>query len=204
MKVRYHRVSTHHQTSGRLETDKERYDIEFFDKISGKVNFKDRPKAKELIKLIEQKKVSEVHTLELSRLGRNTIDIITTLEWLEKQEINVVIKNIGLETMPQGVKNPIAKLLTGILASIYELERQNIIERSAQGITAYLARGGVLGRKKGSTISDAQFMDKPTSKKCLELLKKGRTIRECAKICDISTRTVQKVKKIGEKLDPKL
>lgn len=201
MKVRYHRVSTHHQTAGRLETDKEKYDIEFFEKISGKVNFKDRPKAKELITIIEQKKVSELHVIELSRLGRNTADVLTTLEWLEKQEINVVIKNIGLETMPQGVKNPIAKLLTGILASIYELERQNIMERSAQGITAYLARGGILGRKKGSTISDAQFMDKPTSKKCLELLRKGRTIRECAKICDISTRTVQKVKKIAEKLE---
>lgn len=134
MIVRYHRVSTHHQTAGRIEIDKNDYDKEFFDKISGKVNFKDRPKAKELIKLIEQKKVSEVHVVELSRLGRNTIDIITTLEWLEKQEINVVIKNIGLETMPQGIKNPIAKLLTGILASIYELERQNIMERSAQGI----------------------------------------------------------------------
>ncbi|SHH94589.1 Site-specific DNA recombinase [Chryseobacterium oranimense] len=201
MKVRYHRVSTHHQTAGRLETDKEKYDIEFFEKISGKVNFKDRPKAKELIKIIEQKKVSELHVIELSRLGRNTADVLTTLEWLEKKEINVVIKNIGLETMPQGVKNPIAKLLTGILASIYELERQNIMERSAQGITAYLARGGTLGRKKGSTISDAHFMAKLTSKKCLELLRKGRTIRECAKICDISTRTVQKVKKIADKLE---
>lgn len=201
MKVRYHRVSTHHQTAGRLETDKEKYDLEFFEKISGKVNFKDRPKAKELINLIEQKKISSLHVLELSRLGRNTSDVISTLGWLQEMGINVVIKNIGLETMPQGVINPIAKLLTGILASIYELERQNIMERSAQGITAYLARGGTLGRKKGSTISDAKFMDKLTSKKCLELLKKGRTIRECAKICDISTRTVQKVKKIADKLE---
>lgn len=201
MKVRYHRVSTLHQTAGRLEADKEKYDKEFFEKISGKVNFKDRPQAKELIKLIEQKKVSELHIIELSRLGRNTADVITTLEWLEQQEVNVVIKNIGLETMPQGVKNPIAKLLTGILASIYELERQNIIERSAHGLTAYLASGKVLGRKKGSTISDAQFMEKPASKKCLEYLKKGRTIRETAKICDVSTRTVQKVKKIAVKLE---
>lgn len=204
MIVRYHRVSTHHQTAGRIETDKNNYDKEFFEKISGKVNFKDRPKAKELIKLIEQKKVSELHVEELSRLGRNTGDVINTLEWLEKHEINVVIKNISLQTMRNGKLDPVAKLLTGILASIASLERDNIIERSKQGLNAYVARGGILGRKPGSTISDAQFMDKPTSKKCLELLKKGRTIRECAKICDISTRTVQKVKKIGEKLDVKL
>jgi DNA invertase Pin-like site-specific DNA recombinase len=200
MIVRYHRVSTHHQTAGRLETDKKNYDRDFFEKISGKVNFKDRPKAKELIKLIEEKKVSELHIMELSRLGRNTSDILNTLEWLQKHEINVVIKNISLQTMRDGKLDPIAKLLTGILASIASLERDSIIERSKQGLNAYVARGGILGRKPGSTISDAQFMDKPTSKKCLELLRKGRTIRECAKICDISTRTVQKVKKIAEKL----
>ncbi|WP_050378000.1 recombinase family protein [Chryseobacterium sp. Hurlbut01] len=201
MIVRYHRVSTHHQTAGRIETDKKKYDKDFFEKISGKVDFKDRPKAKELIKLIEQKRVTELHIMELSRLGRNTSDILNTLEWLQKHEINVVIKNISLQTMRDGKLDPISKLLTGILASIASLERDSIIERSKQGITAFLARGGVLGRKPGSTISDAQFMDKPTSKKCLELLKKGRTIRECAKICDLSTRTVQKVKKIGKKLE---
>jgi hypothetical protein len=69
-----------------------------------------------------------------------------------KKEINVVIKNIGLETMPQGVKNPIAKLLTGILASIYELERQNIMERSTQELPHILPEVVLLDVKK-----DLQF-----------------------------------------------
>ncbi len=201
MKVRYHRVSTTQQTNARLEADKEKYDRDFFDKISGKINFEDRPQAKELIKLIKDGKISELHVVELSRLGRNTGDVISTLEWLDEMSVNVVIKNIGLETRPNGVKNTIAKLITSILSSIYELERQNIMERSAQGISVYLANGGVLGRKRGSTISDADFMEKRQSKKCLELLKKGRTIRETAKICDMSSRTVQKVKNTAVKLE---
>ncbi|KEY20338.1 recombinase family protein [Kaistella antarctica] len=202
MKVRYHRISNQYtQTANRLEADKEIYEKEFFDKISGTVNFKDRPQAKELIKLIEKKKINEVHVVELSRLGRNTSDVILTLEWMEEQEVNVVIKNIGLQTRPDGKRNPIAKLITSILSSIYDLERTNTAERSAQGVAAFLARGGILGKRKGDTLSDADFMKKPTSKKCLEYLKKSRSIRETAKICDISTKTVQKVKRIAIKHD---
>lgn len=201
MKVRYHRVSTAHQSNARLETDKEIYDRDFFDRISGKVNFKDRPQSRELCKLISNKLVNEVHILDLSRLGRNTSDVISTLEWMEEMKVNVVIKNIGLHTRPNGESNPIAPLITSILSSIYSLERQNIIERCSQGLAAYQARNGILGRRRGSTVSDADFMDKPRSKKCLEYLKKGRTIRETAKLSDLSTRTVQKVKKTAIKLE---
>ena len=66
------------------------------DKISGSVSFKNRPKSKELIKLIEEGKVSEIVVEEFSRLGRNTGDVIQTLKWLEEKEINVVVRNIGL------------------------------------------------------------------------------------------------------------
>lgn len=201
MKVRYHRVSTVHQSNSRLDVDKETYDLDYFDKISGKVKFRDRPQASELVKLINNRQISELHVMEISRLGRNTSDVISTLEFLEEMEINVVIKDIGLQTRPNGIKNPIAKLITSILSSISELHRENLLLASAQGLNAAKAAGKILGRKRGSTVSDADFMAKASTKKCLEYLKKGRTIRETAKLSDLSTRTVQKVKKTAIKLD---
>ena len=79
MRVKYNRVSTLIQTGNRFAADKEKYDLVFLDKVSGSVSFKDRPKSKELIKLIEEGKVSEIVVEEFSRLGRNTGDVIQTL-----------------------------------------------------------------------------------------------------------------------------
>ena len=85
MKVKYNRVSTLLQSGNRFEADTENYDLVLLDKISGSVCFSDRPKSKELIKLIHSGVVTEiVIEEELSRLGRNTGDVIKTLEWFEK------------------------------------------------------------------------------------------------------------------------
>ncbi len=111
MKVKYNRISSLSQTGNRFTADKENYDLTLLDKISGSVNFRDRPKAKELIILIEQGKVSEVVVEEFSRLGRNTGDVIFTLDWMEEKGVNVVIRNNGLQSRPNGVKNPIWKVI---------------------------------------------------------------------------------------------
>ena len=78
MKVKYNRVSTLLQTGNRFEADTENYDLVLLDKISGSVCFSDRPKSKELIKLIHSGVVTEIVVEELSRLGRNTGDVINT------------------------------------------------------------------------------------------------------------------------------
>ena len=69
------------------------------------------------------------------------------------------------------------------------------------GRQIYVARGGVLGRKKGTTESKRQFIEKPKSKKILEFIKKEWTLRQIAKQLDVSTKTVQKVKRIGSELN---
>lgn len=122
MKVKYNRVSTLLQTGNRFEADTDKYDLILLDKISGSVCFADRPKSKELIKLIEQGKVSEIIVEEFSRLGRNTGDVIKTLEWFEEKEINVVVKNIGLQSRTNGKKNPIWKMISSVMSSLYEME----------------------------------------------------------------------------------
>jgi len=200
MRVKYNRVSTQIQSGNRFEADTEKYDLTLLDKISGTVKFKDRPQAKILIDYIQKGIVKEVVVEELSRLGRHTGDCISTLEWLDEKEINVVVRNLGVESRPNGKKNPIWSILSATLSSVYSLEISSIKERTSIGRQVFLQRGGVLGRKIGSTLSDRDFIEKPKSKKILEYLEKGWTLREIAKQVDASTKTVMKVKTTATKL----
>ena len=201
MRVKYNRVSTQIQSGNRFEADTDNYDLTLLDKISGTVPFKERPQAKILINKIEEGIISEITVEELSRLGRHTGDCITTLEWMDSKEVNVIVRNLGVQSRPNGKKNPIWSVLTSVISSLYALELENIKERTSVGRQIYVQRGGILGRKIGSTTSDRDFMDKPKSQKILEYIKKERTIREIAKQVDASTKTVLKVKKVANKLN---
>lgn len=201
MRVKYNRVSTLVQTGNRFEADTDKYDKVFLDKISGSVSFKDRPKSKELMKLIDDGLITSVTFEDFSRLGRNTGDVIRTLEILEEKEINVIIRNIGLQSRANGKKNPIWKMISSVMSSLYEMELENILERTSVGRMVYVQNGGILGRPVGTNEVDSNFINKPKNKKALEYLKKGRTLREIGKLLEMSTKTVQKVKKVAIKLD---
>jgi DNA invertase Pin-like site-specific DNA recombinase len=196
MRIKYNRVSTLQQSGDRFSVDKESYDLVLFDKVSGTVPFKERPKAKELVELIEQGKVSEIVIEEFSRIGRNTGDVIQTLEWLDSMEINIVVKNIGLLSRPQGKKNPIWKMISSVMSSLYEMELENIKERTAMGRAVYIQKGGQLGRPNGSTESEKRFLEKTKTQEIMKLLQKERTVREICKITNSSPKTVMKVKKL--------
>jgi DNA invertase Pin-like site-specific DNA recombinase len=199
MRVKYNRVSTIQQSGDRFSVDNDKYDLIFLDKISGSVGFKDRPKGKDVTQLVEEGKVKELVVEEFSRLGRNTGDVIRTLEWLEEKEINVIVRNIGLQSRPNGKKNPIWKMISSVMSSLYEMELENIKERTTVGRQVYIQKGGILGRPKGSNQSELEFLKKSLSQNVIKTLKKGLTVREVSKINSVSTRTVMKVKKIAHK-----
>ena len=91
MKIKYNRVSTNIQTGLRFDIDTNDYDLVLFDKISGKVSFRERPEGKKLVSLVEQGKVRELVVEDFSRVGRNTGEVISTLEWLDNNEVKVCI-----------------------------------------------------------------------------------------------------------------
>ena len=196
MRIKYNRVSTIQQSGDRFSMDKDNYDLTILDKVSGSVSFRDRPKVKELIKLVEDGKVTELIVEEFSRLGRNTGDVIRTLEWLEEKEINVVVRNIGLQSRPNGNKNPIWKMISSVMSSLYEMELENIKERTMVGRQVYVQKGGQLGRPNGSNETETEFLNKEQTKEIIKNLKKGFKIREICKIVDCSNKTVVKTKKI--------
>jgi DNA invertase Pin-like site-specific DNA recombinase len=199
MKIKYNRVSSLGQSGDRFQTDETKYDKVLFDKVSGSVPFRERPKAKELVELVEKGRVNEVHLEEMSRIGRNTGDCIMILEWLEEHKVNVVVRNLGLQSRPLGKRNPIWKMISSVMVSMYELELEDIKTRTATGRQVYLQNGGILGRPLGSNESEKQFLDKSKTQTILKLLNKGRTTREISAITKCSYKTVLKAKRVGER-----
>jgi DNA invertase Pin-like site-specific DNA recombinase len=199
MRVKYNRVSTLQQTGNRFTEDKDKYDLTLMDKISGSIGFKDRPKGKELTKLVEEGKVQELVVEEFSRLGRNTGDVINNLQWLEDNEVNVVVRNIGLQSRPNGRKNPIWKMISSVMSSLYDMELENIKERTMVGRQVYVQNGGRLGRPDGSQETETEFLKKEQTQKIIKSLKKGLTIREICKVVGCSNKTIIKTKRLSIK-----
>lgn len=200
MKVKYNRVSTLNQSGNRFQEDINKYDFVFMDVVSGSIKFFDRKYGGRIKELVDNGDVSELVVEELSRLGRNTGDVISTLEYLEEHKVNVFVRNIGLYSRPNGEKNPIWKMITSVMSSIYEMELENIRERTRVGQMVYINNGGRMGRPVGTSTNDNEFLKKEKSKKVLSYLKKDYSVREISKICGVSLGLVMKVKKTTEKL----
>ena len=200
MKVKYNRTSTIQQEGKRFDLDKNEYDLTLFDKgVSGKIPFSERTEGNKLTQLVNDGKVSEVVVEELSRLGRNTIDTLTTLKFFEDNGVNVIVKSMGnLQSMVNGKKNPIWNLITSVMSSLYELERENILERTEMGRKMYVMNGGKLGRKVGTTENRSDFLKKEKTQKIVSLLEKGKSVRDISGRLGVSTKTVVKVRKYVE------
>ena len=200
MRVKYNRTSTIQQEGERFKLDKDNYDLTIFDKgVSGKIPFSEREGGIKLTNLVNEGKVKEVVVEELSRLGRNTIDTLTTLKSFEEKGINVVVRGMGnLQSMIDGKKNPIWNLITSVMSSLYELERENILERTEMGRKMYVMNGGKLGRKVGSVENRKEFLQKDKTKKTVSLLEKGKSVRDISSRLGVSTKTIVKVRKYVE------
>lgn len=199
MKIKYNRVSHVSQSGNRFTEDNDTYDLVIMDKISGSVSFKDRVGGKQLVELVENGSLETLVSEEFSRLGRNTGDVIRTLEWLDENKVNVIIRNLGLQSRPNGQKNPIWKMISSVMSSLYEMELENIKERTSVGLQVYVQNGGKLGRPAGTNETDNDYLQKEMTKQVLFYLKKGKTVREISHKLGCSNSTVIKTKKLGIK-----
>jgi DNA invertase Pin-like site-specific DNA recombinase len=187
------------QTGNRFSIDEDIYDLVILDKVSGSVSFKDREGGKQIVKLVDNGTLKILVSEDFSRLGRNTGDVIKTLEWLDENHVNVIIRNIGLQSRPNGQKNPIWKMISSVMSSLYEMELDNIKERTSVGLQVYVQNGGKLGRPLGTNETDNDYLQKEMTKQVLFYLKKGKTVREISQKLGCSNSTVIKTKKLGIK-----
>lgn len=121
--------------------------------------------------------------------------MLRSLEVLHEAKVSVYIQNLGLYTLqPDGKVNPIVSILITILAEMSNIERSNIVYRLNSGRSNYIAKGGKLGRKTGSIKTEEKKREE--YKEVIQLLKKGYSVRNVAKLQGIGISTVQRVKNI--------
>ena len=85
-----------------------------------------------------------------------------------------------------------------VMSSLYELERENILERTEMGRKMYVMNGGKLGRKVGTTENRSDFLKKEKTQKIISLLEKGKSVRDISGRLGVSTKTIVKVRKYIE------
>jgi DNA invertase Pin-like site-specific DNA recombinase len=200
--VIYSRVSTNSQDFKRQTDELTEYCKKmgfellgvFEEKISGNAKNEDRPKLMEMIGFIKENKVDKVLCWEMSRLGRNTIEVLQTIKMLNENLISLYIKNYNIETLNEKFEiNPLSQFMIQILTSVSEMERSTIRQRIKSGYDSYRKSGGKVGRKEGFRKDKDQLLNE--HKDVAKLLRQGYSIRKIMKLTDKSSGTIQKIKR---------
>lgn len=196
--ILYTRVSTLDQRTDRQRINEKDYDLVVEDKCSGAIPFWERPGGKEIMSYIEKGIVAKISAITIDRLGRDMLDILNTLSFLNQKMIPVYFINQSLTTINEdGKENPITKLIISILATISEMERSQIRERQLEGVKLAKARGVYTGRKEGTKEDILKFLSKPKNKKAIEYLRRGMSNTEAAKLAGVHINTMTKIKKLS-------
>ena len=167
----------------------------FEEKISWGKNNEERPKLMEMINFIKENKIDKVLCWELSRIGRNTIEVLKTIKLLNDNCISLFIKNYNIETLNDKCEiNPLSQFMIQILTSVSEMEKTTIRQRVKSGYDQFRKNGGKVGRKEGYKKNKESLLEE--NKDVLKLLKQGYSVRKVMKLTDKSSGTVQKIKKL--------
>ena len=192
--IKYIRVSTLGQNTERQENTKD----SMIDKCSGSIPFNDRKQGSKLLTMAKDGKVSTVRVHSIDRLGRNTIDIMQTIQLFTSLGVNVVSEKEGLNTLlPDGKENPTAKMIISIMATLSEFELTLIKERQREGIANAKAKGVYKDNGGNKPVeTTAKFLSKAKNSLCAKELRNGNSLRRSSKISGVSVMTAQKVKKL--------
>ena len=166
----------------------------FEEKISGAKKNAERPILQQALEYCKAEQVDMLLVSELSRLGRNSFEVLETIKGLVDAKINLYLQKEKITLLDDnGEPSIFAPIMLATLSTCAQLERENIKFRLNSGRNQYIARGGKLGRKVGSVKTKEQ--KKEEYGEVISLLKKGYSIRNIAKLCHVSNSTIQRVKK---------
>lgn len=117
------------------------------DAVSGATKAADRPGFAALLDYVRDEDEDgdgdgdTVVVYAIDRLGRNTVDVLETVEALTAKNVAVVSIREGFD-----LSTPMGKAMLTMLAAMAELERSNIKARQMAGIERARAEGKALGR----------------------------------------------------------
>lgn len=155
MKVGYARVSTEDQRLDRQEDALKGYGCEkvFTEKASGMKD--DRPQLAAMLAMLREG--DQVVVVKLDRISRSTKHLIELSEKFDEIGVDFVSLGDSIDT-----STPMGRFFFKVMASIAELERDIIAERTKDGLKAARARG----RKGGRPRADRSKVD--TARKMYE------------------------------------
>lgn len=178
--VAYIRVSTVQQNTERQLADSGvKFDKVFTEKVSGKNT--DRAAFVAMMEYVRDGDTVHVH--DISRLARNTADLLATVETLTKRGVAIRFHKEGITT---GENSPTGNLVITLLAGIAQMEREQMLQRQREGYDAAKAAGRIAGRGKGKAV-DREGIS--------EALAAGGSVRSVAADFGVSTNTISRIKK---------
>ena len=202
MKINYVRIS-----SGSQNNDIQVFNLPsdnkvFKDTISGSIAFSDRPEGAKIIELVKEGRIDEIYINDISRIGRDNIDVLNMIQFFTENRVNLISRREGLSTMIEGKVNPIASLIIGILSTLAQHELERLKERQREGIARAKDRGVYSshgGNRKEETREE--FLSKSDTKKIIKYLNEGNSLRRSALLSKASLGKVQKVARVLEEIE---
>ena len=150
-----------------------------------------RPGLKQIIDLAESGAIDKVAVHEVSRVARKNSVAHQFIETLTDLKVSLYWHSQGVEMLlDNGTRNPAASLIFSLMSEIARNESDQLSQRIRSGLVEAKRKGRILGRR--ATTQD----DFLSSQQCVvDALNAGMSIRDAAKHCNRSPKTVQKVKK---------
>jgi len=146
------------------------------EQISGSVCAFQRPGFKRLIDKLESGDTLVV--TKLDRLGRDSIDVQSTVEWFSKNDIRLVVLQLGNIDLTSSS----GALMVKMLAAFSSFERELLIERVQAGLARAKSEGKTLGRRPKTTDAQRQQIR--------ERLAQGDTVSAVARDYKVSRATI--------------
>lgn len=197
MIVGYARVSTIDQNLDRQIENLEAFGAEriFTEKQSGK-SIENRPVFQEVLSFVRMGDRLVVESID--RLGRNYDEIIQTVNYFKKKEVQLMITSLPM--MNEAIGNPLLDkfmkdLIIQILAMISEQERNENKRRQAQGIKVAKEKGVYKGRPILYSPNAKNPHKRIVYHRVIELLDKGESISKIAKDVGITRQTIYRIKR---------
>lgn len=161
--------------------------------VSGAKKNSEREGVQQLFDLAQRRSIDKVVVTEISRIGRNVSESVQIIDQLTASGVSLYIQNIGMETLlADGKPNFMFKPILLTLVGFAEMERELLRERIRSGLETAKRKGKKLGRPTGITQTTDDVLAKYPA--VVRQLRSGQSIRNVAKICDVSPNTVQRVK----------
>ena len=182
----YCRVSTAEQTTDNQiqQIAAEGFTVEegrvIAETVSGSVPAMER---KGFLSLLNKLEASDVLVVtKLDRLGRNVMDVLTSLEHLASMKVKVHCLALG----GMDLTSSAGTMTMHVITAMAQFERTLLVERTQAGLSRAKAQGKVLGRPRS--------VDAQASKQVVERLQRGEAVAALAREYGTSRQSIMRIR----------